>query len=112
MVGLADTVDRHYPSQASLASQRDGGSGAALASCCSYRSLGAAELVVRENLQCCFPRLELPLPIMVPKLAHPYDGKVLCWLDHTNNYTITACKHRVWRCTTTEKISFQATRAA
>lgn len=31
---------------------------------------------------------------------------------HTNNTTITACKRRVWRCTTTEKFSFHASRAA
>lgn len=95
------------PSQATLVSQRTGGFWTALASCCSYRSLGAAVLPLWEV--CCAVHLELPLPMVVPTAGAPCNGKVLpATLDTPTNDTIKAFERRVWRCTTTEKFSLQA----
>lgn len=107
IVGLADTVDRHYhPSHPGL-SEHGGEFWTALASCCSYRSLGAAVLPLWEV--CCAVHLELPLPMVVPTAVAPYNGKVLpATLDTPTNDTIKAFERRVWRCTTTEKFSLQA----
>lgn len=59
--------------------QHEGDSGAALASCCSYRSLGAAlgfHSGKSAVFQGGFPHLELPLPMMVPTAGSPYNGKL------------------------------------
>jgi len=82
----------------------------ALASFCSYRSLGAAVLPLWEiccAVLCCALLLELPLPI--------HGGADRRCTRHTSNDTsndtIKAFEPRVWH-TTTEKFSLQAVQAA
>lgn len=80
IVELADTVDRHYHPKALPGLPQDGGFWAALASCCSYRSLGAATqqtspLPVWEICCAVFRAWSSPYPWWCQQLARPTTAR-------------------------------------
>lgn len=107
IVGLADTVDRHYHPKPPWHPDLLGEHWPPSALTARW-----GPVVLPLWGVCCAVHLELPLPMVVPTPGAPYNGQGLTRLQsctrHTNNDTINALERRVWRCTTTENFSLHA----